>query len=320
MARPPSRDSETIRTELIELLRSFEQHLTGSDLRRRVKAMVPIVEGARELGSSMLPRGQYRSGKARMLAYLQQFTGQIIDGAELMVVARIGDYPRRLRELRVQEGWPLLSGLTVAELRESLLEEGATGEELPISMRPDQYLLERNEQNLEAAARWSTSNKIRRGGGSVQDKILKFLRTFPGEPIHSEELRYVAGNDKTEWARRTRELRTEEGWPIVTKSTGDPSLPVGVYVLAKDQQAPPHDRHIPVLVRRAVMRRDGYSCRWRGCAWPTGHDVAHDHRFLEVHHIAQHVHGGSNDDPDNLVTLCNLHHDEAHRSGLLELA
>jgi hypothetical protein len=33
-----------------------------------------------------------------------------------------------------------------------------------------------------------------------------------------EELKYLA-KDKKEWARRVRELRTEQGWPIVTKKT-----------------------------------------------------------------------------------------------------
>jgi hypothetical protein len=249
-----------------------------------------------------------------MLDYLRLHTNIVIDGDELMVVSGIGEWARRVRELRVQEGWPIVTGVTITQFRESLLEEGAADETLPAAMRRDQYLLERDQQDLAAKDRWYTTNGIRRGPGSVQDKILNLLRAYVGQPIHSEVLRYVAGDGKTEWARRTRELRTEEGWPIVTKSTGDPSLPVGVYVLEKDEQAPPHDRLIPADVRGAVMRRDGYSCRWRGCRWPTGYDVKYDHRFLEVHHVHQHVHGGSNVDQKNLITLCNVHHDVTHRT------
>ena len=236
-----------------------------------------------------------------------------------MVVAGISEYARRIRELRVQEGWPIVTGMTIHELRESMLEEGATEDELPTEIGPDQYLLERAQPDLTAAARWAVANRIRKGGGSVQNRILAFLRANVGQSVNSEELRYVAGN-KTEWARRTRELRTQEGWPIVTRNTGDPTLPVGTYVLAIDEQAPPHDRHIPELVRRAVMQRDRWSCRWTGCGWPAGFDIDQDHRFLEVHHVEHHAKGGSNEDPDNLVTLCNLHHDETHRSGRLELA
>ena len=83
---------------------------------------------------------------------------------------------------------------------------------------------------------------------SVRDKILKFLRENVGIQVTGEELRYVAG-DKTEWARRVRELRTEFGWPVATKTTGNPELPMGVYVLQADRQSPEHDRDIPDEVR-----------------------------------------------------------------------
>jgi hypothetical protein len=160
------------------------------------------------------------------------------------------------------------------------------------------------------------ANQIRKSDASVRDKLLRFFRANIGKPITSEELRYVAGN-VSEWARRTRELRTEDGWPVVTRTSGDPSLAVGVYVLMRDEQAPAHDRHIPEIVRREVMRRDNWSCRWTGCGWPHGFPDS-DHRYLEAHHIRQHLHGGENT-AANLVTLCNLHHDETHRTGVLDI-
>lgn len=307
-----------IRDHLQSLLSEIDDNFTALDLRDRVKRLVPVFHDVRSLGGSLDPNAA-RSGKARLLSYLRRYAGQIIDGDELMVIAGIGEWARRVRELRVQEGWPILTGVTVSELRASLEEEGASLDEMPAQMRPDQYILERDEQDLAAADRWETTNGIRRGSGSVRDKILKLLRTYVGQPIHSEVLRYVAGDDKSEWARRARELRTQDGWPVVTKSTGDPTLPVGVYMLAKDEQSPPHDRHIPIDVRGKVMKRDNYACRWLDCGWPNGFNVKFDHRFLEVHHIHQHQHGGSNTDPDNLVTLCNAHHDETHRTGELKL-
>ena len=48
-----------------------------------------------------------------------------------------------------------------------------------------------------------------------------------------------------EWARRVRELRTEEGWPIVTRNSGRDDLAIGVYVLEEDRQTYEHDRSIP---------------------------------------------------------------------------
>jgi hypothetical protein len=248
------------------------------------------------------------------------FLGKVVDSDELMVVAGISDYGRRIRELRVEKGWPILSGVTVNELREALLEEGSPEEELPPVMRVDQYLLQKDERDEAAAARWKMANTIRRSKASVLNKLLRFMRANVGQQVTSEELRYVAGDEATEWARRSRELRTQHGWPVVTRYTGDPSLAVGVYVLARDEQAPPHDRRIPEPIRRQVMKRDNYSCRWVGCGWPHGFDVRFDHRFLEVHHIEHHVVGGSNKDPDNLVTLCNLHHDETHSTGQLKIS
>jgi hypothetical protein len=217
-----------------------------------------------------------------------------------------------------QEGWPILSGITANEMREEMLENLLAGEnDIPLPpMTPSQYLLLEDRQDLDAASRWQKANQIRRSSASVRDKILRHLRENVGQRVTSEELRYVAG-DATEWARRSRELRTEFGWPVITRNTGDPSLPIGVYVLERDEQAPPHDRHIREVVRREVMRRDNWSCRWTGCGWPHGFSPQ-DHRFLEAHHVEHHAEGGENT-PENLVTLCNLHHDEVHRTGILDI-
>ncbi|MBX3561952.1 MAG: HNH endonuclease [Sphingomonas sp.] len=317
MARRPRQQApDDIRRRLIDLLTNFERHLQHSELRVQVRELIPANHLLRDLGASLLPDGVQLSARDRILAYLRRFPAVVIDGDELMIVAGISEYARRIRELRVQEGWPILSGVTANELRDAGEEERLEGEDPLPRLRPDQYVLMEDRQDRDAAFRWNRANQIRRGNASVRNKLLQFFRENVGQRITSEELRYVAGN-VTEWARRTRELRTEEGWPIITRNTGDPSLPVGAYVLERDEQAPPHDRHIPELVRREVMQRDNWSCRWRGCGWPHGFPPA-DHRFLEVHHIEQHAHGGANE-ADNLVTLCNLHHDETHRTGALDL-
>lgn len=305
---------DEIRLQLIDLLNNFEDHLLNAELRRQVIELIPANDLLRRLGGALLPDGGLLSARARILAYLRQFPGQVIDGDELMVVAGISEYARRVRELRVEEGWPILSGNTAREQRDSEGEEASVG--LPPQMRPDQYLLQEDRQDRDAAHRWAMANQIRKSSAGVRDKLLRFFRSNVGKHITSEELRYVAGN-VSEWARRTRELRTEDGWPIITRNNGDPALPVGVYVLARDEQAPPHDRHIPEIVRREVMRRDNWSCRWRGCGWPHGFPES-DHRYLEAHHITHHKEGGENV-AENLITLCNLHHDETHRSGILDI-
>ncbi|WP_116091384.1 HNH endonuclease [Sphingomonas crusticola] len=317
--RPREKAPDKLRRDLIDLLTNFEWHLEHSELRQQVRNLVPANHLLRDLGSSLLPEGGYLSARDRILAYLRLFPGIVIDGDELMVVAGISEYARRIRELRKQEGWPILSGITASEMRDEFEEGRVEGEYEDLSlpqMLPSQYLLLEDSQDRDAAFRWNMANQIRRSTASTRDKLLRFFRENVGQRVTSEELRYVAG-DATEWARRTRELRTEMGWPVMTRNTGDPTLPVGTYVLERDEQAPLHDRHIPEVVRREVMRRDHWSCRWRGCGWPTGFPPQ-DHRFLEAHHIEHHAEGGANS-VENLVTLCNLHHDEVHRAGVLDV-
>lgn len=313
--RPRSKKSvDQIRAELVRQI-SVNPGLGEPTLRARVQGLVHANLLLRELGAQMLPGGGEMSGKKRILEYLRAHTGAVVAGNELMAVSGISEYARRVRELRVEEGWPILSGVTGREMRAALSGELPL-EDLPPDMRADQYMLQEDRPDLGAARRWQTANRIRRSSGGVQAKLLQFFRENVGQQITSEELRYIAG-DKSEWARRTRELRTEEGWPIVTKFTGNPDLPMGVYIMARDEQAPVHDRYIPEIVRREVMERDDWRCRWTSCGWsPT--DARRDPRFLEVHHVIQHAHGGCNE-AGNLVTLCNLHHDEVHRSGRLEL-
>jgi hypothetical protein len=176
-------------------------------------------------------------------------------------------------------------------------------------MLAEDYVLLRDEQDRDAAFRWRLANTIRKEDLNVQEKILKFLRANVGKEVSGEELRYLS-NDKTEWARRVRELRTEKGWPVVTKMTGRPDLGIGVYVLEQDRQLPEHDRKIPDPVRRSVLRRDGYRCK--DCEWHHELWNPSDPRHLEIHHLTEHAKGGSNDEK-NLVALCNVCHDERHR-------
>ena len=136
-----------------------------------------------------------------------------------------------------------------------------------------------------------------------------------GRPVTGEELRYLAGK-KSEWARRVRELRTQFGWPVKTRSSGRPDLPVGVYVLEEDRQTHEHDRVIPDSVRGAVLSRDRYRCVNPACSWDRSKLHPDDRRtMLELHHVHEHVLGGQNT-ADNLMTLCNVCHDEVHAKTL----
>lgn len=299
-------DPETVRRKVEGLIRNFETELRSGELRPKVLALVPIFQGLRDLGRALIPTEYASAARDRILYYFCKYPLTIIHGDELLVISGIQEYARRVRELRVQFGWAIASGVTIKEMRED--EDEEVPGELE-AMRPSEYVLLNAEQDREAALRWNTANTIRKQRGSVRDKILSFLRANVGRGVTGEELRYVAG-DKTEWARRVRELRTEFGWPVATKSTGRPDLGVGVYVLQADRQSPEHDRHIPDDVRRDVLRRDGYRCR--ECDWSHDEWNPSDPRHLELHHVMPHVRGGENV-KENLNTLCTVCHDKLHR-------
>lgn len=226
-----------------------------------------------------------------------------------MVVSGIGEWARRVRELRVELGWPILTGVSLNEMAAE--EQESVGD--LACMAPDEYVLVSSEPDREAAYRWNVARQIRAGKGSVRDRILEFLRLNVGKAVTGEELRYVA-KDKTEWARRMRELRTEFGWPVVTRQHGF-NLKVGEYLLEADRQNHIHDRIIPDDVRRAVLVRDDFRCRNAECGWAKRESLPEDFRILELHHIKMHVDGGTNTQ-NNLVTLCNYCHDAIHANRL----
>lgn len=305
-AKPkPATTPEAIRAKVAELIANFEMHLRAGELRPKVLALIPIFHGLRKLGKALIPAEHATAARDRILFYFRKYPKVVISGDELLVVSGIQEYARRLRELRVQLGWAIASGVTIKEMCEA---EAADVPEGLNGMKPDDYILLRESQDRDSAHRWHIANAIRKERRSVRDKVLKFMRANVGQGVTNEELRYVAGN-KTEWARRVRELRTEFGWPIATKTTGRPDLEIGVYVLQADRQSPEHDRKIPDDVRRRVMRRDGYRCT--SCGWSHAEWNPSDPRHLEIHHVKHHAMGGANAEP-NLTTLCTVCHDALH--------
>jgi hypothetical protein len=315
----PENEPEALRQTLVELLTNFAEELRNVDLRPKVIALIPAFHKLRDLGSSLIPKDEATSARNRVIAYFRRYPLTVINGDELMVVSGIAEWARRLRELRVQFGWSIFSGVTfrqmadeandAQDLQEALGIEATLGIH-PSKIKPDQYVLMRVEQDRRAAHRWNVLNEVRRKKASVSDKIIEYFRKNVGEEITGEELRYLA-KDRNEWARRVRELRTEQGWPIVTKNSGRTDLAIGVYVLEEDRQAYAHDRIIPDPVRVEVLQRDGHQCV--RCSWSRAM-LSHDdpRKMLELHHVKHHIDKGENT-AENLITLCNVHHDEEHR-------
>lgn len=304
--------AQKFQDELLEILVAFERTLPDKDIRKKVLALVPAFKKLRDLGKSLIPKQFEASARDRILTYFQLYPGKLLSGDEILVVSGIQEYARRIRELRVEYGWKILSGNALRTLSDDLFCNQVSHIPTDIDFRcaqPDSYVLVDENQDRDAAFRWNLAKTIRNSGGSSKKRILDFFLKNVGKQVSGEELQYVAG-DNTEWARRVRELRTEHGWNISSKASGRPDLPVGVYVLESARQLPEHDRTISDSVRAAVLERDGFACR--ECGWQYSMRNPADRRSaLELHHVKPHVQGGKNE-VDNLVTLCNVCHDQKH--------
>lgn len=145
----------------------------------------------------------------RLLRYLLRYVGQVVSGPELSGVAGIAEWPRRIRELRVEHGWPIESGVQRPELR------------------TDEYVLLRAEPDEELARKWQVASDIRRSGGTIRDRILAYLKAVSPEAADREDLDYVAKTGR--WASAVDDL-TSEGWNI-RSSDEDPKLAPDSYRL-----------------------------------------------------------------------------------------
>ena len=141
--------------------------------------------------------------------------------------------------------------------------------------------------------------------GSAKQRIGEFLLQNVGKVVTGHQLQEAAGPNVTEWARRARELRNEEGWEIHTHRD-DVLLKPGEYRLAS---VPPAkgpksgSRPLSARIRAEVLSRDGHTCQMCGAA---AGDVGEDGRPVRIHidHIKARSLGGS-DDLSNLRALCS---------------
>ena len=138
-------------------------------------------------------------------------------------------------------------------------------------------------------------------------RIREFLRANIGRVVTSMQIREAAGLHVTEWARRLRELRNDEGWPIATHND-DADLKPGEYKLVSEP--PAHDayrfaRPISARVRAQVLERNGYTCQMCGAGAGDTDDLNPARKVrLHVGHIVDRIHGGSDELP-NLRALCS---------------
>jgi len=292
MPKSPSLDD--LKTRVARLVAAMDTGSSSSPavIRAEVVRLAGIIAGLDKFTRMKFPAAKFgKAAPERIREYLKLFVGQVIDGDELRVISGIQEFGRRIRQLRVEEGYNIVSGMQ---------DKG---------LRPDQYKLISATPDEEKAEKWRTSNRIRRMKGGSAGRVLAYLQAYVGQVVESKELLYVA--KKKDYDRRARALRSEKGWHIRTRGTGSLELTPTQYVLDSLEQLPEHDRNIDPDVFDKVLKRDGHKCV--RCGW--GHsdrNASTKAQHLQVHHKELHGRGGSNKE-ENLATLCNVHHVEVHK-------
>ena len=124
-----------------------------------------------------------------------------------------------------------------------------------------------------------------------------------GKVMNSDELREIAGT--SEWARRVRELRDEEGYQILTHHDRS-NLKIGEYLLETDIPQPAFSRNLSKETRSYVLDRNGFTCQMCGAVAgePHPYDPTKKTR-LHIGHIIDKSMGGT-DDPSNLRAICSV--------------
>lgn len=154
---------------------------------------------------------------------------------------------------------------------------------------------------------------IKTGRGAKAELRAHFLANI-GRVMDSEELRRVAKN-QSEWARRVRELRTEEGYQILTHNDRSELKP-GQYLLEIAKPQPAFSRSISKETRAYVLDRNGFTCQMCGAVAgePHPYDATRKTR-LHLGHVIDKSMGGT-DDPSNLRAICSVCNEGASNATL----
>jgi hypothetical protein len=152
------------------------------------------------------------------------------------------------------------------------------------------------------------ASKRRKASGGAKKGSRARLRAYflanIGRVLESDELREASGN-ASEWGRRVRELRTEEGYQILTNNDRSDLKP-GQYLLLTPKPVPAFERGISKETRAFVLDRNGFTCQMCGAvaAEPHPSDPTRKTR-LHIGHIVDKSMGGA-DEPSNLRAVCSV--------------
>ena len=136
----------------------------------------------------------------------------------------------------------------------------------------------------------------------ARDKIRDYFIANVGKVVTTKQIRKIAGI--SEYARRIRELRDEEGYQILSHNDRVDLKP-GQYILETLERRPVIARGINPQLRNEILERNGYTCQRCG-AGPGDVDPFNSGRKIRLHidHIRPITQGGT-DIRDNLRVLCS---------------
>jgi 5-methylcytosine-specific restriction endonuclease McrA len=133
--------------------------------------------------------------------------------------------------------------------------------------------------------------------------LREFFIANVGRVLDSNTLREVAGT--SEWARRVRELRNEEGLNIITHNDRADLKP-GEYLLTDLKIRPAFERGISKETRAFVLDRNGFTCQMCGAAAGEPHPYDQGRKTrLHIGHIIDKSMGGT-DEQGNLRAICSV--------------
>lgn len=137
----------------------------------------------------------------------------------------------------------------------------------------------------------------------ARTKLREYFLANVGKVLDSDTLRKIAGI--SEWARRVRELRNEEGMNIVTHNDRSELKP-GQYILLDAKPLPAFERDISKETRAYVLDRNGFTCQMCGAAAGEIHPYDNGRKTrLHIGHIVDKSMGGT-DEANNLRAICSV--------------
>lgn len=184
-------------------------------------------------------------------------------------------------------------------------------------MRPQS--LNSNGPEMGKAVKKSAKNTTeevlgRKSSGGARKKLREYFLANIGVTLSAEQLRQVSGNI-SEWARRVRELRDEEGYKILSHNDLSELKP-GEYLLQTAKPEPAFARDISKETRAFVLDRDGSTCQMCGAVAGESHpyDTSRKTR-LHLGHVVDKSLGGT-DDASNLRAICSVCNEGASNTTL----